>query len=149
MDFPKHIVAACGLIINNHGDVLLMRHPRRGWEPPGGQVEEGESLIDGVCREIVEETGIHVEVNSLAGVYSNLSEPCKVIFGFTGRMVRGELTTSEESLEVGWFPRDKVLSLVTHPAIHDRVGDLLGFSGQVIYRVYRSNPYEIISESAL
>ena len=43
-DFPCHIVAVGGLVRNADGLILLMRHPRRGWEFPGGQVEEGEDL---------------------------------------------------------------------------------------------------------
>ena len=36
---------------------LMTRNPRRGLEFPGGKVEEGESLIEAVRRETLEETG--------------------------------------------------------------------------------------------
>ncbi|MER5480664.1 NUDIX hydrolase [Streptomyces sp. NPDC002734] len=41
--------------------VLLVRHPRRGWVPPGGVVEPGETPREGAVREVFEETGLRVE----------------------------------------------------------------------------------------
>lgn len=38
---PKHIVSAATIIINEQGEILLIKGPKRGWEMPGGQVEEG------------------------------------------------------------------------------------------------------------
>jgi len=140
-------VAACGLITNEVGEVLLMRHRQRGWEVPGGQVEVGEDLIAGLQREIEEETGITVTVGRLTGVYSNLQSdentPTKVIFAFLGEKFTGEPRTSPESPEVRWVPRENVLDTVTHPALHDRIKDMLEFTGQVIYRAYTSQPYQI------
>lgn len=136
-----HIVAASALITNSEGDVLLIKSPRRGWEPPGGQVEVGETLIDALIREIQEETGVTAEIGDLVGVYSNLKPPTKVIFGFIGAYIDGDLTTSHESPEVAWVARDEVLTLVTHPAVKVRLQDALEFVGQVIYRAYTPDPY--------
>jgi 8-oxo-dGTP diphosphatase len=41
--------------------VLLVRHPRRGWVPPGGKVEPDETPREGAVRELFEETGLRVE----------------------------------------------------------------------------------------
>ena len=54
---PKHIVAA-GMLVERGDEVLLVRTKRRGWEFPGGQIEEGESVLDGVIREVREEANI-------------------------------------------------------------------------------------------
>lgn len=44
MGSPRHIVSAAAIIINERQEILLIKGPRRGWEMPGGQVEEGESF---------------------------------------------------------------------------------------------------------
>ena len=72
MNYPTHIVAVMG-IVRDREDILLIKSPMRGWEPPGGQVEKGEDLISALKREILEESGLEVSVNELLAVYSNLS----------------------------------------------------------------------------
>lgn len=42
--------------------VLLVQHPWRGWVPPGGQVEPGETPRAAARRELWEETGVDVEL---------------------------------------------------------------------------------------
>lgn len=42
--------------------VLLVRHRIRGWVPPGGMVEPGESPRAAAARELLEETGLRVEL---------------------------------------------------------------------------------------
>ena len=149
MNHPKHIVAASGLISHSDGKILLIRGPRRGWEFPGGQVEEGENLIKAFQREIHEEAGITASIGPLVGVYSNIKTPTKLAFGFLGDYVSGELTTSDESLETEWVARHSALQRVSHPAIYDKMKDMLDFSGRVIYRVYTNDPYQICEERFL
>ena len=146
---PRHIVAVSALITNASGEVLLVRSPRRGWECPGGQVEEGETLIEALRRETREESGVEIEVGALVGVYSSIQQPTKVIFGFLATYLSGELQPSAESPEVEWVPRDSALARITHPAIVDRVRDMLNFTGRVMYRVYAVEPYQVIEERGL
>jgi 8-oxo-dGTP diphosphatase len=52
------------------GDELLLvcnrrRNGTHDWSPPGGVIDQGETLIDGLAREVVEETGL--VVSSWAG----------------------------------------------------------------------------------
>ncbi|MES2459027.1 MAG: NUDIX hydrolase [Armatimonadota bacterium] len=134
---PKHIVAVSGLITDpSSGDVLLIRSPRRGWEFPGGQVEEGKSLTEALIREVSEETGLVVSVGPLIGVYSNVHSHI-VMFGFLCEwMGIGKPTPSLESVEVEWMPREEARTRVVRPPLRDRLRDMLDFSGQIIYRSY-------------
>ncbi len=149
MVHPKHIVAVSGMISHPDGKVLVIRSPRRGWEFPGGQVEEGENLIEALQREIKEESGVTASIGSLVGVYSNIKTPTKVMFGFLGKYVSGELTTSEESIETKWVARHLALQQVSNPIIYDRMKDMLDFSGRVIYRVYTTDPYKVCEQCFL
>jgi 8-oxo-dGTP diphosphatase len=146
MVHPKHIVAVSGMISHPDGKVLLIRGPRRGWEFPGGQVEEGENLIEALQREIQEESGVIASIGSLVGVYSNIKPPTKVMFGFLADYISGELTISDESLETKWIERHLALQQVSNPIIYDRMKDMLDFSGRVIYRVYTTDPYQVCEQ---
>jgi len=53
-----------GAVIEGPGGVLLVQNRRRNgshdWSPPGGVVDDGESVIEGLAREVAEETGLVV-----------------------------------------------------------------------------------------
>jgi len=60
--YPEPTVGA--LIINNSGEILLVKSPKWncGYTIPGGHVELGEKIEDALKREIKEEVGIDIEV---------------------------------------------------------------------------------------
>ena len=109
---PKHIVSAAAIVLNDQNEILLIKGPRRGWEMPGGQVEEGESLSDAAIRETKEESGIDIEIVKFCGIYQTL---------FLGRAIGGIPTTSPESLEVGFFPIEQALQMVTINNFRERI----------------------------
>lgn len=120
MSIPKHIVSAAIIVFNEQGEILLIKGPRRGWEMPGGQVEEGESLIDAAVRETKEESGIDIEVTKFCGVFQNVERSiCNTLF--LGKAIGGVPTTSPESLEVGFFPIKEALEMVTWKNFRQRI----------------------------
>lgn len=141
---PKHIVAASAWVTNDEGHVLLVR-TKRGWDIPGGQVEEGEDIVSACAREVLEESGIIVEIGNLMGVYSNLTKYI-MVFGFIGRAVGGELQTSDETSEVGWYAPEEALEMITHPAIHLRATDCVNATetSRPVYRAYTMNPFVLV-----
>jgi len=117
---------------------------------PGGQVEVGENLMDALIREIKEESGIDITVSYLFGVFSNtgvykwhdgvIDVPTEVMLDFVCEPIGGELRTSEETSECRWVEKDKVLDMVTAPAIRTRYQGYLDFNGNLHYMEYITNP---------
>jgi len=145
---PVHGVTAAGVVINEKCEILLVNTYKSGWEFPGGKIEVGESIIDGVKREIMEETGIDVEVGELfcvsssTGIYASPSGdvPTKVIFDFICRAKGGEPRPSDENSESRYFPRDEVLGLLGTQAYVERFKAYLEYAGRPIFLSYVSKP---------
>lgn len=150
MIMPTHIVAAAGVVENDNGEILLVKTHNSGWVFPGGQVEIGENLIEAVIREIKEESGINVEVKKLFAISSNTGinkgyngvkvVPTKVMMDFTCTYIDGELGISDENSESCWVEKDKVLDMITTPAIRQRFKAYLNFNGEVQYLAYKTQP---------
>jgi ADP-ribose pyrophosphatase YjhB (NUDIX family) len=68
---PRLIRCVGAVIYDSRGRLLLVRRanpPGQGqWSLPGGRVEPGETDHSAVCREVLEETGLRVTVESFVG----------------------------------------------------------------------------------
>lgn len=58
--------------------LVLVRHPKSGWMPPGGGIESGETYEQAVIREVKEETNMKVISQKLIG-FQDIYEPDRVI----------------------------------------------------------------------
>jgi 8-oxo-dGTP diphosphatase len=100
---------------DRRGRVLLVRRggpPFRGtWALPGGFCEVGETTEQCCAREVAEETGVHVRVGRLLGVYS---DPRRDPRGHTAsvlyeaRPLRGVARGGDDAAEARWFTRREV-----------------------------------------
>ncbi|WP_393098334.1 NUDIX hydrolase [Streptomyces sp. LN325] len=105
---PLHSVSVAGVVVREDGRLLAIRRADNGtWELPGGILELDETPEAGVAREVLEETGIHVEVDELTGVYKNMTRGV-VALVFRCKPSGGTERTSSESLAVSWLTPDEV-----------------------------------------
>ena len=148
---PTHIVSAGAIVLNERGEVLLIKDDRRGtWAFPGGIIEDGEGVLDGVKREVMEETGIEIEVGELFCVTSNTCKypgyngvkevPTKVMLDFLCRAIGGVPRPSEENSETAWFPLDQAQRLITAPAYAVRFQAFLEYAGRPTFLEYVTRP---------
>lgn len=90
--WPRSIApGVAAVVFDDRGRVLLGRRTDRGlWGLPSGHVEAGETVVDAVCREVREETGLEVTVDRLIGVYS---DPTWQVFDYPSGAVVHFVTT--------------------------------------------------------
>jgi len=109
---PKLIGRAA---VIDQGKILMVRETMDGkWSLPGGWVDVGDSPAESIRREVLEETGLTVEVVKLAAVFDKLKHdhpPApnhSYLVYFLCDLTGGELSTSVETSAVGWFSEDEI-----------------------------------------
>jgi 8-oxo-dGTP diphosphatase len=108
---PKHSVSVAAVLTDDHGRALLIQRADNGhWEPPGGVLELGETIEDGLRREVREETGLDIEAGQLTGVYKNMSRGV-VALVFRAKITGGGLAASDEATAFRWASADQVREL--------------------------------------
>jgi ADP-ribose pyrophosphatase YjhB (NUDIX family) len=124
---------------------MIQRRDNAKWEPPGGILEVGESVIDGLRREVREETGLLVDPDRLTGVYKNMTRGVLALV-FSARVIGGALLSStDETRTAQWLTwcqvndladeacavrvRDALSLAATAVRTHDGVALLHGFAG--------------------
>jgi len=128
-------------VIFDGGRVLLAhRRDIDWWNLPGGGMEAGETVEEATRREVREETGLEVEVESLVGVYSKPQKQ-EVVLTFRCRVTGGMLSATEESRECRFFV-PKTLPENTLPKHRQRVEDALLNQQRAIIRDQRSSTEE-------
>jgi len=125
------VPAASAVVTDEQGAILLIKRDDSGlWTIPGGAMEVGESIRQAVVREVREETGLEVEPETIVGIYSNprhvveyadgeVRQEFSICFGCG--VIGGDLATSEESPEVGFFEPEEIAALPMHESIRLRI----------------------------
>ena len=141
-----HLVSVAALVTNDKGEILLVNSPWRGWEYPGGLIEPGESFEAALKREVREESGVEIEITGFVGICKNVARDI-VNIDFTARYTGGELTTSEESTEVGWFAPEKAMEIITFPLTKKRLANMISGDKTVhLFGFHYENGFETVEE---
>ena len=111
------VLAASAVISDPDGRVLLVRRghdPQRGrWSVPGGRVEPGESLEQAAAREVLEETGLVVDVGRelwIARVPAGAAREYEV-HGFAAAVTGGVLGHGDDADDARWVDPGELHSL--------------------------------------
>ena len=121
----KQIMVAVGAVIRDGSDrVLLVKHrPERGgfwqgkWICPGGKLELGERIEDGIRREIKEETNLEIRLTSPLVPFDRIIESegqteLHVIYiNYLAEKSEGDLRPDSDVGEAFWVTREDILSI--------------------------------------
>jgi 8-oxo-dGTP pyrophosphatase MutT (NUDIX family) len=132
-------VGCSAAIFDRHRDklVLIRRADNGQWCLPGGGMDAGESIVEACAREVLEETGLVVEVGRLIGAYTSPdvllayadgNEVQVVGLLFEATVVGGELQVSDEATAFGYFSHAEIEDMDLLPLHYDRIRD--AFVGQ-------------------
>lgn len=119
----KLFVGAKGLIVRE-GKVLLLQESaqyqdgteRGKWDVPGGRIEAGETVREGLAREILEESGLEVQPGVLLGVFDGFpeikGEKCHVVrVYFLCTADSGEVKLSDDHSEYCWVTPEEAIKM--------------------------------------
>lgn len=140
------ILVGCSAVIfdETRQKVLLTRRAdNRQWCLPGGHMEPGESATETCVREVKEETGLSVEVKRLIGIYTNPNRFIEyadgnkfhlVALNFEVAVLSGELTTSNETTEFGYFSLPQIYEIDLLSTHVERIEDMFKEQPQAFVR---------------
>lgn len=133
-EYPDSPIIGVGAVILHQNRVLLIergQEPLKGeWSLPGGALELGETLAEGIIREVREETGLIVEPITIVEVFDRIVRDDRgriryhyVLVDFLCRVTGGELACASDAANARW-------------ATLDELGPIPEFTAEVIRKAF-------------
>lgn len=121
--YPPRPILGVGALIFEGSRILLVergKEPLKGyWSLPGGVLETGETLKEGIRREVLEETGLHVEPYEVAEIFerimrdpSGIPEYHYVLIDYLCRVESGTLQAGDDVSAAAWVEMAQLDSLL-------------------------------------
>ncbi|HLK63728.1 MAG TPA: NUDIX hydrolase [Bryobacteraceae bacterium] len=120
--YPKRPLVGVGAIILKRDRILMAqrgKEPLKGWwSLPGGALEIGETLKDGICREVREETGLDVRPLGVFEIFERIMRDAEgapeyhfVLIDYLCRIIGGTLCAGDDVCRVEWVRRRDLCGL--------------------------------------
>ncbi|KKW31371.1 MAG: Cob(I)alamin adenosyltransferase [Candidatus Uhrbacteria bacterium GW2011_GWA2_52_8d] len=121
----KYFVSNKAILVDTRGKILMMSLPDGRWDLPGGRMDAGETMLEGLAREVCEETGIEIDSQKarpfFVGVYPYKGDPPVPVASvfYIVQVVEGlEITLSSEHAAFEWIdPRQTLTGEGAHGPI--------------------------------
>lgn len=114
--YPNRPILGIGALILNRNRILLVKRgkePLKGWwSLPGGVLEVGERLEEGLKREVLEETGLEVRPLTIVEVFERImpdkqerTEYHYVLIDYLCKVTGGDLAAGDDVTDAEWIAR--------------------------------------------
>ena len=131
-DYPERPIIGVGAVIIRGDRVLLVRRatePLKGeWSVPGGVLELGEELREGVRREVLEETGLQVEPGEVLDVFDSIFRDGQgrtqyhyVLIDYLCHCIAEDARAGSDVSEVRWVSQDELAAMGLRDSIEQVV----------------------------
>ncbi|HEX9911291.1 MAG TPA: NUDIX domain-containing protein [Desulfatiglandales bacterium] len=131
-EYPESPIVGVGGVIFDGASVLLAKRghePAKGtWSLPGGAVELGEKVIDGLKREIREEIGIEIQVGGLIRVLDRIIRDEErriryhyVIVDYWGWKISGEPKPGSDTSDICFVPLEEIQKKEIHREVQETI----------------------------
>lgn len=118
-EFPERPLIGVGGVVISNGRALIVKRGKAPlldqWSIPGGMLEVGETLTEGVRRELLEETGITVGVGQLIEVFERVDMDASgrarhhyVVLDYFCAAMSGEARAGSDVKEVAWASKEEL-----------------------------------------
>jgi 8-oxo-dGTP diphosphatase len=118
-DYPERPIVGVGAVVVQGGRALIVRRatePLKGqWSIPGGMLELGEKLREGLAREVLEETALEVEVGDVLDVFDSIFPDAEgrtqfhyVLIDYLCTVRGGKATAGSDVSEVRWVTSEEL-----------------------------------------
>ncbi len=129
-EYPLHPIVGVGAVIIEGGRLLLIKRlhePGAGqWTIPGGKVELGENLEDAAKREILEECGIDINIQKLAGIVERVVRDDQnriryhyIIVDYLAQYLNGTLKAGSDVADAAWIPLGEMDAYELTPGLQE------------------------------
>lgn len=126
-DYPDRPIVGVGAVVIDGSRALIVRRatePLKGqWSIPGGMLELGEKLREGIAREVKEETGLDIEAGAVLDVFDSIFPDADggfqyhyVLIDFLCRVTGGQLAASSDVDAARWVTSEELEHLEMKPA---------------------------------
>ena len=136
------MVAVGAVIVDGKGRILLVKHVvERGgfwqdkWICPGGELELGETIEEGIVREVREETNLEIKLTTPLTPFDRIVKEGGeirlhvVYIDYLAELVGGELKPASDVGEAVWVGKEKLPEI--WPELHEDTKKLLRIANVV------------------